>query len=141
MGSNRKIIAEFVGVFLIGAAVGGLLTYSFSDNQIGAVMSHWNNADSLESRIDARYVKDYQLTPDEMTKIKPLVHQLAHDLYTVRHQFGVDVIDILTRDHQAIADQMTPEHRAAYEKKVAERTDQLHALLLGDQGSPAPASP
>jgi hypothetical protein len=141
MASNRKIIAEFVGVFLIGAAAGGLLTYSFSDNQISSVMSHWNNADTLEARIDAKYINDYQLTPEEMTKIKPLVHQLAHDLYTLRHQFGVDVIDIMSRDHDAIAAQMTPEHRAAYEKKVAERTDQLRTLLLGDQGSPAPASP
>ena len=140
MGSNRKIIAEFFGVFLLGAAAGGLLTYSCSDNQISTVMSHWNNPGSTEARINAKYVKDYQLTPDETAKIQPLVHQMAQDLYQARHQFGVDIVNILTRDHEAIAAQLTPEHRAVYEQKMTEHTQKLSDLLLGDQGSPAPAA-
>jgi hypothetical protein len=139
MANTRKLIAQFIGVFLIGALAGGLLTSSLSDTQLTTAMSRWNNPDTLEARINAKYEKDYQLTPDEMQKIKPLTRQLAQDLYKIRHQFSVDIISTLKHDHEAIAAQLTPEHRAAYEAKVSARTDKLGALLLGDQSSPAPA--
>lgn len=138
MANTRKLVAEFVGVFLIGAVAGGLLTSSFSDTQLVTAMSNWNNnPDTLEARINAKYVKDYQFTPEEMEKIKPLTHQLAQDLYRTRHQFGVDIMGALNRDHEAIAAQLTPEHRAVYDAKMTERMDKLNALLVGDQGSPS----
>jgi len=136
MANTRKLVAQFVGVFVIGALAGGLLSYSLSDTSLATAMSRWNNADSLEARINARYAQDYQLTPEEMDKIKPLTKQLAQDVYKIRHQFGVDIVDTLNRDHAAIAAQLTPEHRAAYEAKVNDRTNKLGAILLGDQGSP-----
>ncbi len=52
-----------------------------------------------------------------MAKIKPLTRQLAQDLYKVRHQFGVDILTTLNRDHAAIAEQLTAEHRAIYESE------------------------
>jgi hypothetical protein len=138
MANTRKLIAQFIGVFLIGAVAGGLLTSSWSDTELVTAMSHWNNPDALEARINAKYAKDYQLTPDEMEKIKPLTRQLAQDLYKIRHQFGVDIVATLNHDHAAIAAQLTPEHRATYEAKMADRTDKLSATLLGEQSSPAP---
>jgi quinol monooxygenase YgiN len=140
MANTRKIVAEFAGVFLIGVAVGILVSNCFTDTQLVTVMAHWNDPDTLQAHIEARYVKDYQLTPDEMNKIKPLTKQLAQDLYKIRHQFALDVMGTLARDHNAIAKQLTPEHRAAYEAKMAERNTQLESVLLGDQSSPTPAS-
>jgi hypothetical protein len=136
MANTRKLVAQFVGVFVIGALAGGLLTNSLSDTSLTMAMSHWNNADALEARIYAKYASDYQLTPEELQKIKPLTKQLAQDLYKIRHQFGVDVVDTLNRDHAAIAAQLNPEHRAAYEAKMTDRTGKLSAALLGDQSSP-----
>ncbi len=136
MTNTRKLVAEFIGVFLIGAVAGGLLTSSFSDTPLTTAMSHWNNPDALEARINAKYANDYQLTPDELEKIKPLTKQLAQDLYKVRHQFGVDIMDTLNKDHAAIAAQLTPEHRAAYEAKMSGLTGKLGTALLGDQSSP-----
>jgi hypothetical protein len=138
MPNSRKLIAEFLGVFLIGAVAGGLLTSSFSDTQLTTAMSHWNNPDALEARINSKYEQDYQLTPDEMEKIKPLTKQLAQDLYKIRHQFGVDIVDTLNRDHEAIAAQLTPEHRETYEAKMTNLTGKLGAALVGDQSSPTP---
>jgi hypothetical protein len=61
---------------------------------------------------------------------------MAQHLYQVRHQFGLDVMATLDDYHQKIAEQLTPEHRAAYEKAVAERRNKLSSLLLPDQSSP-----
>jgi uncharacterized membrane protein len=142
MASSRKIIADFIGVFLIGALAGALITWSVStwsaDTQLTAVMSRWNNPDTLEARINAKYAHDYQLSPEEVRKIQPLVKQMALDIYKVRHNFGVDIISTLDNYHAQIAAQLTPEHRTAYEAKMAERKQQLTELLLNDQSSPIP---
>lgn len=143
MASSRKLIAEFIGVFLIGALAGGLITWCVSiwsaDTQLTAVMSRWNDPDALEARIDAKYAHDYQLSPDEVQKIQPLVKQMTQDLYKVRHNFAADILSTLDTYHAQIAAQLTPEHRALYEAKMAQRKQQLSALLLIDQSSPAPA--
>jgi hypothetical protein len=136
MSSSRKIIAEFIGVFLVGALVGGLVTWSFADTKLSMAMSRWNNPQKLEQRITDKYVNEYHLSPDEMARIQPLIKQLAQDLYKVRHQFGLDVVNTLDRDHAAIAAQLTPDHRSAYEAQMKERHDQLSSLLLSDQDSP-----
>ncbi len=140
MANTRKTVAEFAGVFLIGVAVGIMVSYCFTDTQLVTVMAHWNDPDALEARIEAKYATDYQLTPEEMSKIKPLTKQLAQDLYKIRHQFALDIIGTLARDHNAIAKQLTPAHRAVYEAKMAGRATQLESLLLGDQSSPSPGS-
>jgi uncharacterized membrane protein len=137
MANTRKLIAQFLGVFVIGALAGGLISYTFPDTSLATAMSRWNNADSLESRINAKYANEYHLTPDEMEKIKPLTKQLAQDIYKIRHQFGVDMVDTLNRDHAAIAAQLTPEHKAAYEAKMTDVTSKISTALMGDQSSPS----
>jgi uncharacterized membrane protein len=137
MASTRKIIAEFIGVFLIGAVAGGLITWCYSDTQLTSFMSRTNNPDALVARIDKKYADEFHLTPEEMAKIQPLTRQMAQDLYKVRHQFGVDILSTLDNYHAQIAQQMTPEHRAAYEAAMADRKKKLSLLLLPDLSSPA----
>lgn len=139
MRLTRKIIAEFVGIFLMGGVAGGLLTWSFltwsTDTQLTTFMSRTNNPDALVDRINKKYAEEYHLTPGEMNRIQPLVKEMTLNTYEVRHKFGVDIIATLDKYHQQIAAQMTPEHRAAYEKAVADRKLKLAGMLL-DQSSP-----
>jgi hypothetical protein len=125
MASSRKIVAEFVGVFLIGGLAGGLLTCYFTDTSLSTfILTRTTDPAALEARIE---------------KIKPLIQQMTQDLYKTRHEFGVDIMGTLDRYHSEMAAQMTPEHRAAYEAKMMDRRDKLRALLLNDPGSPNPA--
>jgi uncharacterized membrane protein len=137
MASSRKIIADFIGVFVIGALAGGLITWCYTDTQLTNFMSRTNNPDVFVARVNKKYVEDYHLSPEELAKIQPLIHQMAQDIYKVRHQFGLDIISTLDNYHAQIAAQLTPEHRALYEAKMAERKQQLSALLLIDQSSPS----
>ncbi len=112
MSSSRKIIAEFVGVFLIGALAGALVVWFYNDQPLTSFMNRTNNPDELVARINKKYADDFHLTQDELTKIQPMTQQMAQDIYKVRHQFGVDIITTLDRYHAEIAAQLTPEHRA-----------------------------
>jgi hypothetical protein len=138
MFSSRKIIAEFIGVFLFGAAAGALAFWSYTDTQLSSFMSNTSNAETLQARIEKKYADQYHLTPDEQARIKPLTTEMAQHIYKVRHQFGVDVIATLDDYHAQIAAQLTPEHRAAYEASMAARKKALGPLLLPDESSPTP---
>jgi len=136
MRPTRKIIADFVGVFLIGALAGGLVTWSYTDTQLTTFMSRTNDPDSMVARMNKRYVEEYHLTPDEISRIQPTIKEMAQHIYQVRHQFGIDIMATLDNYHQKIAEQLTPEHRAAYEKAIAEHKMKLASMLL-DQSSPS----
>ena len=138
MRPTRKIIAEFVGVFLMGALVGGLIVWRCTDTQLTKFMTMTNDpVESMIARVNKKYADEYHLTPDEISRIQPTVREMSEHIYQVRHQFGLDILATLDEYHQKIADQLTPEHRAAYEAAVAERHKKLTTLLLPEQGSPS----
>ena len=99
-------------------------------------MSRTNDPDSMVARMNKRYVEEYHLTPDEISRIQPTIKEMAQHIYQVRHQFGIDIMATLDNYHQKIAEQLTPEHRAAYEKAIAEHKMKLASMLL-DQSSPS----
>ena len=157
MRPTRKIVAEFAGVFLIGAVVGGMATWSYTteqysnlpdlygritlprpvDTTLNTFMSRTaDSSDSMLARMNQKYVDDYHLTPDEMTRIEPTLKAMSQDIYQVRHQFGVDIVGTLDKYHAQIAAQLTPEHRVAYQAAMADRRKKLSSLLLLDEGSP-----
>jgi len=71
MRLTRKITAEFIGVFLIGALAGGLVTWSYTDTRLSTFMSRTNDPDSMVARIDKKYADEYHLTPDETKPDEP----------------------------------------------------------------------
>jgi len=137
MRLTRKIIADFIGVFLIGALAGGLVTWSFTDTRLSTFMSRTNDGpDNMVARLNKKYADEYHWTPDEISRVQPQVKEMAQHLYQVRHKFGLDIMATLDEYHPKIAAQLTPEHRAAYEKVTAERKTKLANMLL-DQSSPS----
>jgi uncharacterized membrane protein len=132
MRPTRKIVAEFIGVFLVGALAGGLVTWSFEDNQLTSFMNRTNSPEALEARIEAKYQTQYNLTPDELNHIRPLILAMARHLYLVRHQFGIDILSTADNYHAQIAANLNPEHRAAYVAAMQARRKQLGTMLLPD---------
>jgi len=137
MRPTRKIIVEFVAVFLVGAVFGGLVTWSYTDTQASTFLSRaGDKPDSIVARLNKKYTDEFQLSPDELNRIQPMLIAMAQRTYQLRHQFGTDFMATFDEYHQKIADQLTPEHRAVYEKATAARRAALYNLLLPDQSSP-----
>jgi uncharacterized membrane protein len=135
--TTRKIIVDFIGVFLIGALAGGLVTWSYTDTQLSSFMTRTNDPNTFVVRVNKKYADEYHLSADELSRIQPQIKEMAQQIYQVRHQFGVDMMAKLDEYHQKIAEQLTPEHRAAYEKAMADHKKQLGGILLLDQSSPS----
>jgi len=130
---SRKLSAAFFGVFLIGAAVGALVLISFSDMRFTRFLTSTSDPISMAARINQKYVKEYQLSADEQARIAPLTQQMTQQLYMTRRQFGVDIIATLDDYHRKIGEQMSPEHRAAFEKANIDRKKWMSTMLLLDQ--------
>jgi len=92
--------------------------------------------DAMVARMNKKYADEFHLTPEELQKIQPTVAEMAQNIYQIRTQFSSDIIAALDKYHQQIAEQLTPEHRAAYEQAMADRHKVLSTLLQPDQSSP-----
>jgi len=134
----RKVTASFIGVFIIGVAVGWLNASLWSDTKFINFLNRTNDPVSMANRINQKYLNEYQLTPDEQTRIAPLTKELAQHLYQLRHQFGTDIIATLDEFHQKIAKEMTPAQREMYAKANEDRKSRMVSLLLADPPKPDP---
>lgn len=135
---SRKVAAAFVGVFLIGAVVGGLAMKDYTDTRLTRFINNTADPASMAARINQKYAHDFQVTPEEQKRIAPLVKEMTQELYQERRQYGTSILATLDTYHQKISEQMTPEQRTAYEKANNERKKWLTDLLLSDQPPAVP---
>ncbi len=137
---SRRLSITFAAVFLIGIAVGALVMWDLSDVDMTQFMSKTNDPnDVMVKRITDKYVNTYHFTPDEMTRIHPLIVEMAQNVFQVRHDFGVNMLAAFDASHARIAAELTPEHRAVFEKATADRRKQLTVLLLDKNSSTHPS--
>jgi len=127
---SRKITAAFIGVFFVGALVGALIMMDYTDTRLSRFLNHTGDPESMAARINQKYITDYQLSPDEQSRIAPLVKEMTQHLYQERRQFGTAVINTLDEYHQKIGQQMTAEQREIYEKINGDRKKRMSNLLL-----------
>jgi hypothetical protein len=132
---SRKIIVAFAAVFVLGGGVGALIESTFHDARLTKFLTSTGDPKSMAARINAKYAKEENLTPDELARIAPLTQEMTEHLYQERRQFGIDIISTLKEYHQKIGDQMTPEHRQAFQLANQEREKRMSGLLLLDDAS------
>jgi protein-tyrosine-phosphatase len=132
MATSRKAWVAFAGVFLIGAAVGALVVWSFQDVRVTKFMTYTADPKSMAARINQKYVQEYHLTADEQARIAPLTQEMTQRLYMIRRQFGVDIIQTMDDYHAKISQQMSPDHRAAYKTVNDARKKWMTSVLLPD---------
>jgi hypothetical protein len=136
MPISRRIIAAFIGVFLIGAVAGGLVEQTFRDARLSSFLSRTENPDRLESHITQRLSHDYNLSAAEQARINPLTKEVAQQVYQERRQFGANVLDLMDTYHKKVEASMDPDHRPAYEQDIRKRQQKLADLLLLDANPP-----
>jgi hypothetical protein len=132
---SRKIIIAFAAVFILGGGVGALLESTFQDARLNKFFTSTGDPKSMAVRINAKYAKEENLTPDEIARIAPLTEEMTQHLYEVRRQFGIDIVSTLKDYHQKIGEQMTPEHRQAFQLANQDREKRMSGLFLLDDAS------
>ena len=129
---TRRITAVFIGTFLVGALVGGLVTLTFQDVRFSHFLSSTGDPKNMASRINRKYVQEYGLTSDEQTRIAPLTQDMTQRLYLLRRQFGVDILATLDDYHQKVGEQLSPEQRQSFQRANEKRKARMSTMFQLD---------
>jgi Spy/CpxP family protein refolding chaperone len=130
-----KLIAGFLLVFVAGAVTGGFIAATTTRHYLFSAhhgMGAQRMRDRLRSQLD--------LTPEQVTKISPVLDKAAAQLEEIRKDTAHRVRETFANAHKQIADDLTPEQRA----KLAQLRDghrrHLHRFHQREE-TRVPASP
>jgi gas vesicle protein len=124
-----KLIAGFLLVFVAGGLTGGFIGAHHARNFfLGPPHSH-----GLPERMRERLRRQLELTPDQVSKISPIIDQTSSKLEAIRIETAQRVRATLEESHRQIAPQLTPEQREKLEKM-----EQMHKKRMRHHGFPAP---
>ncbi|MBS0662765.1 MAG: hypothetical protein JSR48_05835 [Verrucomicrobia bacterium] len=117
-----KVIAAFVGIFVAGLLVGGLVTLRVVKARTTSRMA---STEQYGPFLMKRLVSRLDLTPAQQTKIQPMVDQAAEELHQVRRKAWSDSQAILERIDKEISAELTPAQQATFEKLQAEQRERI----------------
>lgn len=116
-----KLIVGFLLVFIAGGVTGAFFGASYAHQMFFQSPHHGMMADRIRQRLR----KELDLTPDQMTKISPIIDKEAGQLEQIRQETGQRVHGIIADAHQQIATNLTDEQRAKL-KDLETRIRQQH---------------
>jgi Spy/CpxP family protein refolding chaperone len=130
-----KIIAGFVLVFvaggITGAAVGGL----YARHHFFAL----HRPERIGTRMKERLRAELKLTPEQLTKISPIIDNTAVQLRDIRRETGRRVHQTISDAHREIAANLTDEQRQKLQQIEQQHRRWRHRHF--DEGPPESPSP
>jgi len=111
-GLKWKLIVGFVLVFVAGGMTGAF----FGASQTRHFFFAEHHRSMLGEHIRHRLRVELKLTPEQVTKISPLIDNATAQLEQIRIETGQRVHETMTKMHQQITPDLTDEQRANLER-------------------------
>ena len=112
-----KLIAGFILVFVAGGITGAAIGGMYARHHFFAL----HHPERIGARMKERLRAELNLTPEQLTKISPIIDKTAVQLREIRRETGHRVHQVMAGAHQQIAANLTDEQR----EKLA-RIEQQH---------------
>jgi hypothetical protein len=107
-----KLIAGFILVFIAGGMTGAFLTVSHSRRMF--VEAH--DPGVMSRRMRERLRVQLKLTPDQVSKLSPIIEKMASQLEQIRMETGQRVHGTFVQAHREMAAYLSDEQRAKLEQ-------------------------
>jgi Spy/CpxP family protein refolding chaperone len=130
-----KLIAGFLLVFIAGGAAGVFLTMALGHHFMFGPHPHGVVAQAMKNRLQ----RQLNLTPDQMTKIAPIVERTGAQLEEIRGDTGKRVRETIADSHRQIAQFLTPEQQERLKQMEQRQRHWMHRGQWRRNASP-PAS-
>jgi hypothetical protein len=109
---KAKLIAGFIIAFLAGAAAGAFFTFHNA--------RHWRSAyghhpHSVTEHLRDRISSELHLTPQQLTKIQPILERAGRQLQEIRAETGAKVRQVMTETDRALKPELTDAQRERLE--------------------------
>src|SRR5438067_5085806 len=112
-----KLIAGFVLVFVAGGITGAAVGGVYAQRHFFAL----HHPERIGERMKERLRSQLNLTPEQVTKISPIIDKTAVQLREIRRETGRRVHQTMAEAHQQIAVNLTEEQR-----EKLQRIEQQH---------------
>jgi Spy/CpxP family protein refolding chaperone len=118
---KRKLAAYVLAIFLAGAGSGALVAWQIGQRQPGTPLP----PAEIGARLRARFQSRLDLTPEQVTKINPLIDQAMRQVEVIRNETALHVFANVSNLHQQVLLVLTPEQKAKFEQLERERREYL----------------
>jgi Spy/CpxP family protein refolding chaperone len=130
-----KLIAGFFLVFVAGGITGAFFGGSY-------VRHHFfesRHPERIAGRMKDRLRAELNLTPEQLTKISPIIDKTTAQLRDIRRDTGRRVHQIIADAHQQMATQLTDEQRQKL-KQIEERHQRWRHHRFHDHSDEEPSA-
>jgi len=130
-----KLIAAFILVFVAGGISGAFLGGSYARRHFFA----FHRPELIGGRMKERLRAELNLTPEQVTKISPIIDKTAAQLRDIRRETGRRVHETIAESHWQMAANLTDEQRQKLQQiEERHRRWRHHRFHESPAESPAP---
>jgi len=123
--TRGKVILYLTAIFLIGAVAGAVGGYTAA-RQKPFRPPPPPRFEDMATHIRNRYQTKLELTPEQLSKINPLIDGHCADFKAMQKE-GMEKMSKLTEKfNQQLAEQLTPEQKVKFEAIEKERRERMH---------------
>jgi len=126
-----KLIAGFLLVFVAGGLTGGFVAATTIRNYFFGAGHHAVAAQRMRERLKS----ELNLTPEQMTKIGPIIDKTAAQLQEIRMDTARRVRQTFDEAHRQVSANLTPEQQAKYEE-LRQRHHRMMRRFRHPEGPP-----
>ena len=133
-GLKWKLIAGFLLVFVAGGLTGGFIAATTTRHFLFGG-GHHPGAERMREHLKS----ELDLTPEQMSKISPIVDKMAAQLEQIRTDTSRRVRETFSDAHRQIAENLTPEQKTKFDQM----RERHRRFLRGHHrhGGPPPPEP
>jgi len=125
MDKPWKVILAFIGIFVAGLLVGGLGTLRWGKN----FTSRQPMGEQFGPQLMQRLVTQFELTPEQQEKVKPIIDSAAEELKQLRRTTQRASAAVLVRMQGDIGAVLTPEQRVKFDAQVGQARERIRHFM------------
>jgi len=119
-------------IFLAGGGTGALITWRTCQGRAATPLT----PAQIGARLRTRFHSRLDLTPDQMSKINPLIDQAMRQVEVIREETARHVFANVSNLHEQVLLVLTPEQRAKFEQLERERREYLRQKFRPETNAP-----
>ena len=125
MDKPWKVILAFTGIFVAGILVGGMLVLGWGKN----TAQRSPMGEQFGPQLMQRLVTQLDLTPEQQTKVKPIVDQATEELRQLRHSTQRTTAGVLVRLQGDISAVLNPEQKTKFDAQVGQARERIRHFM------------
>ena len=129
---KRKLVAYVAAIFLAGAGSGALIGWQVCRRLPAAPLP----AVEVGARLRALFQSRLNLTPEQVTRINPLIDQAMRQVEVIRRETASHVFANVSNLHEQVLLVLTPDQKAKFEQLELERREYLRQKFGRETNAP-----